>query len=827
MSTSIDSVVRVDLLSEALDYAARGWRVLPLHSFADGACTCGRPNCTSPAKHPLLTNGVYGATTDEQVIRGWWSEASDANVGIAAGNGLLVLDVDAKHEGLTSLAQLEAQHGPMPTTPTVATGGGGKHYYFRQPEGSKATNRAGIAPGIDVRSDNGYVVAPPSLHASGRRYEWLVSPDTPLAEPPAWLMELLGAVSPAAKPSMTLTVQGTGEDLTTHPGVSEGQRNATLCRLIGFHLACGDDPAELEDLALQWAERCSPPMDEGEVLRTLKGIIAKHERTTSLVVPPVSDDLDLLPLPEPPQWPKLDPAALHGLLGDIVCTLEPATEADPVGVLLSTMVAVGNVVGRGPFYPIEGDHHHANLFAVLVGESSRGRKGTSWGRTLSLFGDADPAWKQGCITTGLSSGEGLIWSVRDPIEVLEPVKEKGRIVNYQLVVKDMGVKDKRLLVVESEFAQSLKVLRREGNTLSPVMRQAWDSGSLTVMTKNNAAKATDTHISILGHITKPELGKCMNDTDCWNGFANRFLWCLVRRSKLLPDGGNGLDLAPLCERLTAAVVKAQEIGAMSRSADARKLWHHLYPELTAERPGLYGAVVGRGEAQTLRLSMLYALLDGQAVIDVEHLQAAAAVWRYCDASAKLIFGQGEAESANPLEQLLLVKIQQQPGINRRGLHRAIGGHIPAKEIVHALAHLRDQRQVHCEVASTGGRPSERWFPATNLAKTTIVVPEPSEATAPLTTSVAVSAVETPRRLTLMELFQAVQAIGGCLRRDAEGCVVDADANAITPEITAAVAEHQATLLGLLPESPMPVISPPADATRVYTKEEWDAAIQAI
>lgn len=835
MSNNMNSVVgpHSDLLNHALDYARRGWRVLPLHSCAEGTCTCGNPKCTSPAKHPLIPNGVHGATTDEATVRYWWTESPDANVGVAAGKGLLVIDIDAKSNGLKSLAELEAQHGALPTTPTVATGGGGKHFYLRLPEGATISNRAGVAPGIDVRSDAGYVVAPPSLHASGHRYEWTVPPETPLADVPPWLLAMLGEAS--ARPAkttkcLTLTVQVSGEDLETHRGACEGQRNAVLCRLIGVHLARGDDPNDIEALALAWAERCSPPMDEAEVLRTLGSLAAKHgrsERSATLVLPLPADDIDLLPLPEPPQWPVLDPAALHGVLGEIVRTLEPETEADPFGLLLSTMVAVGNAVGRGPHYPIEGDHHHANLFAVLVGDSSRGRKGTSLGRTLAILDDADPNWKKSCINTGLSSGEGLIWTVRDPVEVLEPIKEKGRIVNYQLVTKDQGVADKRLLVVEPEFAQTLKVLRREGNTLSPIMRQAWDSGVLTAMTKNNLAKATNTHVSILGHITRPELTKCLADTDCWNGFANRFLWGMVKRSKLLPDGGSGADLAPLRQRLTSAVATARQIGAMSRSAEARREWHRLYPELTAERPGLYGAVVGRGEAQTLRLSMLFALLDGQAVIDAEHLHAATAVWRYCEASARIVFGESEAAAMNPLEQLLLARISQEPGINRRGLHRAIGGHVPAKEMVHALAHLRDQGQVHCKMVSTGGRPSECWFPT--IAQVAIVVPEPREADLPLTT-VEVAAIQPPLTpLSLMELCQAVQGIGGCLRRDANGsCIVDAPSGTITPEIRAALAEHQTELLTLFPAMPEPVISPPpAEPDQVLTDDEFYGGILAM
>jgi hypothetical protein len=534
------------LLEAALNHAARGRKVIPLHTFAEGLCTCESPTCGSPAKHPLTPNGVHGATTDETTIRRWWQEADIANVGVATGQGLLVLDIDAKHGGLESLARLEADHGPLPTTPTVSTGGGGRHYYFGLPEGETVGNRAGIASGVNIRADGGYVVAPPSLHASGRRYEWLTPPNTPTAEPPAWLMAILGIGSrsaTAALPSVALKSSGlklvvrpAAEDLTTHPGAGDGQRNDTLCRLIGVHLARGESAEDIEPLALDWAGRCSPPLDEAEVLRALGSLAAKHRRSAPVVADEDDNDLDSLPLPEPPEWPMIEPEALHGLIGEIVRTLEPETEADPVGILLSTLVAFGSAVGRGPHFPVEGDNHHTNLFAVLVGESSRGRKGTSLGRTLAFFDEADPEWKEECIATGLSSGEGLIWALRDPVEAMEAVKEKGKVAGYESVVKDQGVTDKRRLVIEPEFAQTLKVLKREGNTLSPVIRQAWDSGALTAMTKNNFARATGTHVTILGHITRPELAKCLSDTDCFNGFANRFLWALVRRSKLLPDG---------------------------------------------------------------------------------------------------------------------------------------------------------------------------------------------------------------------------------------------------------------------------------------------------
>jgi hypothetical protein len=628
-------------------------------------------------------------------------------------------------------------------------------------------------------------------------------------------------------------------DLATHPGAGEGQRNAVLCKLVGAHLARGEDAEAIEPLALAWAERCTPPLEQNEVRRTLTSKATKHQRTAPMDTPDTGDELDAVQLPEPPQWPTLDDAALSGVLGEIVRLLEPETEADPVGILLSLLVVFGNAVGRNPYFPVEGDHHHGNLFAVLVGDSSRGRKGTSLGRTLSLFDDAD--WKRDCQTTGLSSGEGLIVSVRDPVEVMEAVKERGKITSYQNVVKDQGVTDKRLLVVEPEFAQTLKVLKREGNTLSPVIRQAWDSGALSVMTKTNAARATNTHISVLGHITRPELAKSLSDVDCFNGFANRFLWALVRRSKLLPDGGSALDLAPLRQRLSKALVEARKVGAMSRSPEARTLWHDLYPELTAERPGLYGAVVGRGEAQTLRLSMLYALLDGAGVIDTPHLRAATAVWRYCEASARLIFAEGQAETGNPLEQLLLQHIRQEPGINRRGLHRAIGGHLPAKEMVQALARLRDRGQVRHEHTATGGRPGERWFPGSTpkpVVVATVAEPVPAEAPAAATRlEVApqpqpappdqrpAPPEQRPATMTLVEFFAAVNAIDGKFHNDGQRVVLEAPGQTVSPTLLAAVEDHQAWLAATYPARTTAISDPrPGNNADEVSDEEFFAAI---
>jgi hypothetical protein len=208
------------------------------------------------------------------------------------------------------------------------------------------------------------------------------------------------------------------------------------------------------------------------------------------------------------------------------------------------------------------------------------------------------------------------------------------------------------------------------------------------------------------------------------------------------------------------------------------------------------------------------------------LQAATAVWRYCEASAKIIFAEDKGETADPLEQLLLQKVREEPGVNRRGLHKAIGGHVPAKEMVHALARLRDRGQVRCEMIATGGRPSECWFPAVAVVKTPIMPPV-VESTIAAPTIAAAPATGSPP-MTLMELFAAVKTIHGQLRREGDGCVVDAPAERITPAILAAVAQHQTSLITLLP-APSRVISdtPCSKASDEMPAEEFFAELQAM
>ena len=406
-------------------------------------------------------------------------------------------------------------------------------------------------------------------------------------------------------------------------------------------------------------------------------------------------------------WPEASPFMFHGLAGDIVRAVGPHTEADPVALLVQLLAAFGSAIGRSAHFRAEADEHFGNLFVVMVGISSKGRKGTSWGHVKHLFALADPQWEGFCIQTGLSSGEGLIWHVRDAVE--KPVKNKAT-GEAELETVDPGIADKRLLVMESEYASVLRVASRDGNTLSAILRDAWDRGRLQTMTKNNAAKATGAHVSLIGHITADELRRELSSIEAGNGFANRFLWVCVRRSKELPEGGDLQEeaLHPLAGRLAAVIEEGRKAGLLERDENARALWRAVYHDLSEGRPGLSGAVTSRGEAQTMRLALLYALLDGAEAIRREHLTAALALWDYVEASAKYVFGNSLGD---PIGDDILRALRNAPnGMSRTEIRQLFQGHQSSNRIGQALALLlKHNRARVVSNADTGGRPTERWF----------------------------------------------------------------------------------------------------------------------
>jgi hypothetical protein len=285
-----------------------------------------------------------------------------------------------------------------------------------------------------------------------------------------------------------------------------------------------------------------------------------------------------------------------------------------------------------------------------------------------------------------------------------------RIWRSEREVVDEGVRDKRLLAYEAELAGPLKVMRREGNNLSPVIRQAWDGGRLRTLTKNNPMKATDAHISVIGHVTKTELLRHLTETEAANGFANRFLWLLVRRSKLLPRGGEWfkVDKAPLVRRLSSALEFGRGPVEVTLTEGAWTDWEEVYGPLSEGKAGMFGAVTGRSEAQARRLAALYAVLDESHEIGRRHLEAALALWDYAEDSARHIFGDatGDPEADAILDAL---RVAGSAGLTRTGIRDLFQRNKSAERINQALSLLLRMGKARWTSQETGGRPTERWF----------------------------------------------------------------------------------------------------------------------
>jgi hypothetical protein len=645
-------------LKQVLRLAERGFRLFPLAPHT---------------KKPMKDFGWKDlATNDKQQLVTWFNEFPECNWGMATGpvSNVFVLDVDGA-EGRDSLNSLG---GKLPQTLTTQTGKPfGLHLWFEYPANAMAMrNSAGaLGPGLDIRTEGGYVVVPPSIHPNGKTYAFVDEFDE-IVPAPDWLLELI-ACSPETPNSPHFDIESKEEVIPV------GKRDDTL-----FRYACGlrrKGTAE-EEIGARLREankRCEQPLSEAQ-LKKIAHSASRYEPARKVEMIPTL---------------TLDPAALYGVAGKVVGNILPHTEADEAALLLHLLAGYGSIVGRRAHCKADGAKHYANLFFACVGATAKGRKGTSWNQIRGILERVDQDWAQNRIQGGLSSGEGLIaaaacWGVTAP----DP---------------DTPVEDKRLFIVQSEFASTLKVMTREGNTLSPTIRDAWDTGSFQVMVKRDPVKYDGAHITIVGHITCEELRRYLTLTESANGFANRFLWARSERSKCLPEAQPLSEEAMtyLAELLRPAVDFGRKVDLLQRDVEATKLWAEVYPELSEGQLNMFGAVTSRAEAQVLRLSMLYALLDCSIEIRRPHLEAALAVWEYCEQTAWWIFGARVGDStADKIRQVLGTCPE---GMTRNEIMDYFNRHKSSQEIGRALALLLNEGHVYfVDSQNTGGRQAQIW-----------------------------------------------------------------------------------------------------------------------
>lgn len=399
-------------------------------------------------------------------------------------------------------------------------------------------------------------------------------------------------------------------------------------------------------------------------------------------------------------WPEVDDAALHGPVGDIVRTIDPTTEADRVAVATTFLTMFGSCVGRGPHLMVGDDRHGTNVYVVLVGDTAIARKGTSQSGPRRLMAGVDESWLVERVQGGVSTGEGLLWAIRDPVYGIN--KKTGE---QELV--DKGVQDKRLLLIEEELSFLLKTATRQGNTASEITRRAWDSReTLRIMTKATPVSASKPHVSFLAHITEHELIREISDVSLVNGFANRFAWFKVRRSKFLsnPVRMTPAQASPLVHRIAEARKFALTVGEMSRDSEASDMWDAVYPALSTGRPGLSGALTARAAPMVLRFALIYALLDSSKQIRAPHLEAALAIWEYADASVRSIFGDLTGDA---VADRILAVIRSDGDQSRRDISDLFGRNVASARIGQALELLLADAKIESyKVEPDGlGRPA--------------------------------------------------------------------------------------------------------------------------
>lgn len=695
---------------------------------------------------------------------GWQSFTADGNAAQLAewkpghavcavtGGAVVVVDVDPRNEGEPDKVRVLLAELAVRVFAEIKTAGGGVHFYVAGHPDVATTHKIAGWPGVDVQSFGANVFLPGTSRPKydGAGYV-IVSEDlAALADGgdpdgaetfAGWLAEHHDGSTPTwekAEPwdGAPLDARQTGYLTKALDGIvtdveraGKGGRNKALhtaALKAGSYIAgAGLDQAAVIERLTAAADACGLSADDGpaQVAATIRSGLRSGKRnphavpaaitaesvahefgSAPLAKPPAEDDDEHRPAPVSVK-PMLDDAALYGLPGHIVRTISPYTEAHPAALLLTLLAASGAVVGDSAYIEAGDTRHAARLWPLIVGRTAGGAKGTSLSAVMKVLLAGCPTFAEH-IESGLSSGEGLIEAVRDGHGTPDDK-------DY-----DEGVADKRLLVRETEFASVLSRSRRENNSLSMVLRQAWDGGRLSTMTrKTSKLVATAPHVVVVGHITPDELRSKLSEADVAGGLMNRFMPVFSQRSRKLARGRGIPETvkAELGRLLGERIEKAHWLtGEAFMDDHAAAEWERLYEdELTRDLPdGHYASVVARSAPTVLRLALIHCLLDHDAeklTITADHLRAAMAAWRYVEASAFYLFG--DLKVSGDLSRLgEAVTAAGDAGLTRTEIRDLFAKHKTREAVDELVRQLVGTGAFELEKSSTGGRPVERVRP---------------------------------------------------------------------------------------------------------------------
>lgn len=483
-----------------------------------------------------------------------------------------------------------------------------------------------------------------------------------------------------------------------------GMQNAIA---VGDRVACADQRSSLQhspDAAL-------PPPGKDKMGTVIPIELDSWGRTATKRTSSRELEVPLAP-------PVMAPEGFPPLIRDIVEVACEHSEAHPVAVAGNCLAYFSAVIGRGVFQELGDAQIHCRPFILIAGKSGRARKGTSEATVRKIFKRVDTLLNKHrgvdeCLhrhNGGLSTGEGIARVIRDPVEG----DEKGSA--------DPGVADKRLLVVESEFANLFSQLRRDGNTLSASIRILFDGLDLEPLTKTKPLRASRPHVCIIGHVTAHELREKSTENDMANGLLNRFMMLYVYRPKHVsrpkPTAKETIDL--LAERVSQVILKvtgggdlrAENVYKMCFDEAAEEFWDEKYPLVTRDREGKVGSLLARSDMYVWMLSMIFAAMDGRHTIEPQDLKAALAWVEYWNDSVTYIFNcPYDDEGLDPFVIEVLETIKNRPGIKLTELQEKWHNkRIPevknALELLLSLAPpFIEQRKI-----KTPGRPALTYYP---------------------------------------------------------------------------------------------------------------------
>jgi hypothetical protein len=641
----------VSTLQSALSANALGFSVFPL---------------TPKSKVPLPgSSGFKAASTSIEDVKKWWSKTPDANVGIACGeSGLTVLDFDSESaipEWLRNVRTLKVKSKQ------------GVHFYFYG-ERASAKLFVGGKPVGDLKSLGGYVLGQGSVHPEGPIYTTI--DDSPIITTPARIEELLKSTT---KVPVDASISG--------PKIPRGQHDTELHSIAGKLRSIKMEEEAIYNALVEICEkRCENyGTDYLEMCRKHAHNICKHAVPTEIIftiggklpeetvaasaaasatrsaaasaeVQPEPLGFDMteeeveaeyekdyprIPLKEVGGRPEFRDDMLYGPAGDLVRVISEYSEAHPMGMYLNLLVTLGSIFGRGPHFITGDTKHFTNEYLLNVGDSSTSRKGTGRNSINKIAKLLDEKWFKNCTSSGFGSSQGIIHKIRDS-SIYEKIDKK---TGETVVVEVKGVKDKRLLIAESEAANLFKLASQPEGRTSILLRDGWDGNRLennvkgkTTEGESMSVSCAEPHLSFCADTNIQELIATLPPGSDSNGFGNRFLYCFVYRTKLVPNGGPEIDYAPYVIRLFEAITFARTIRKVPFSVMAAKNWGRFYSTLEQERlPGRAGKMCDRAVAHIRRIAMILALVDLSPVIELKHLKAARLIWDYCEESALLIF----------------------------------------------------------------------------------------------------------------------------------------------------------------------------------------------